>query len=86
MSRGGSGWWQVLASRIAMIEGRKKGKKVPTLGGFSYKKRASTRRSQGALGWEMSLGFPPNSHWLRGLVVELLQGLNCRERSNVAAT
>ena len=39
MSGGGSGWWQVLASRIAMVEGRKKGKKGPNPGvGFCKKK------------------------------------------------
>ena len=66
MSGGGSGWWRVLASRIAMVGGRKKGGKGPNPGvGFSTAPRASTRRSQGALGWEMSLGFPPNPSWLR---------------------
>ena len=65
-----SSWWPVLASRSVMVDGQKM-EKGPNPGvGFSTAPRASTRRSQGALGWEMSLGFPPNSYWLRGIVVE----------------
>ena len=54
-------------------------------GGFSYKKRASTRHSQGALGWETSLGFPSNSHWLRGIVVVKVhvKGMPCTIGKNV---
>ena len=66
MSGGGSGWWPVLASRSVMVDGQKKEKKGPNPGvGFSTAPRASTWHSQGAFGWEISLGFPPNSHWLR---------------------
>ena len=62
MSGGGLGWWQLLASRSAMVDGQKKEKKAANPGvDFSTGERASAGRSQG-VPWlaETSLGFPPS--------------------------
>ena len=72
MGGGGLGWWPLLASKSAMVDGQRKGGKGPNPGvDFSTALRASARHSQEALGWEMSLGFPPNSHWLHSIIVRI---------------